>query len=155
MLMQVPRSIPKAIGNQKSRIARGGRPLHPASTTGGARVMIGRQIMPFVIFIAVLARPKYFGISGPFFSVARSSPVVPAIPSKRVTRLLENRHDAQENTPLSDTRRSCRSLLLRQNHFHHLALRSTLLAADSVGVDIHGVAVGMAHVRAHVESLRP
>ncbi len=36
--------------------------------------------------------------------------------------------------PANDTRRRCRLLLLRQNHFHHFALRPPLLAAHGVRV---------------------
>jgi hypothetical protein len=40
--------------------------------------------------------------------------------------------------------------LTAPNHFHHFALRLPLLAADSVGVDMHGdVAVGVARQRLH------
>jgi hypothetical protein len=80
--------------------------------------------------------------------VARSSLVVLAISSKRVRRLLENRRDTQEIyawrfPPIPP-------LFTPPIHSHRFALRLALLAAESVGVDIHGdVAVGVAHQRLH------
>jgi len=48
------------------------------------------------------------------------------------------------------------SFFFRQNHFHHFALRPPLLAADSVGVDVHAeVAVGVALQREEPISLLP
>ena len=79
---------------------------------------------------------------------AGSSPVVPAIHSTRVRRLLENRRDTTRKYTLSDACRRLRCFFRWQNHFHYFALRPPLLAADSVGIDVHG-AVGVAHQRLH------
>src|SRR6267378_7726405 len=82
--------------------------------------------------------------------VASSSLVVPAILCKRLNSTFERMAWYTRRCTLSDTFCGHRVFSLGQNHFHHFALRPTLLTADRVGVDVHGdVAVGVAHQRLH------
>jgi hypothetical protein len=98
--------------------------------------LLAAPVAPKVVIGAV----KFQSVASDCYSVAAevagSSLVVLAISSKRVRRLLENRRDTQENTRLEIPADS--ASFYSPNHFQRFALRLPLLAAESVGLDIHG-----------------